>query len=427
MEVHFTEENLLEYIFSPSNLNKAYKQVFSNGGSGGVDKMETDELLPYLQVHKDELLTSIFQGSYRPNPVRRVDIPKDGGKTRSLGIPTVVDRVVQQAILQVLSPIYEQEFSDSSYGFRPRRSCHGALKKVQSYVTAGYKYGVDLDLEKFFDTVNRSKLIELLSRRIKDGRVISLIHKYMGSGVMIGHKFEESVSGVPQGGPLSPLLSNIMLNELDKELEFRGHKFVRYADDCIILCKSKRSAERVKISLTRFIEAKLFLNVNQEKTKVGYIRGMKFLGYSFYVNKGECRLSVHPQSEQKMKTRLKELTSRSNGLGYERRKTKLSAFIRGWVEYFKYADMKRMLHDTDEWLRRRLRLCIWKSWKRIKTRIKNLIRCGISKNRAVSHGNARQGYWRMSGNPVLTEALCNDNLKRAGYLFMSDYYHKMSS
>lgn len=275
--------------------------------------METDELLPYLQVHKDELLTSIFQGSYCPNPVRRVEIPKDGCKTRSLGIPTVVDRVFQQAISQVLSPIYEQGFSDNSYGFRPRRSCHGALKKVRSYVTAGYKYGVDLDLEKFFDTVNQSKLIELLSRRIKDGRVISLIHKYMCSGVMIGHKFEESVSGVPQGGPLSPLLSIIMLNELDTEMESRGHKFVRYADDCIILCKSKRSAERVKSSITRFIEAKLFLNVNQEKTKVGYIRGMKFLGYSFYVTKGECRLSVHPQSEQKMKTRLKELTSRSTG------------------------------------------------------------------------------------------------------------------
>lgn len=369
MEVHFTKDDLLERIISPSNLNLAYKQVRANGGSGGVDKMETEDLLPYLKAHKDFLLDSLKDGSYRPNPVRRVEIPKENGKPRQLGIPTVVDRLIQQAISQVLSPIYEREFSDTSYGFRPKRSAHNALQKAQSYITAGYKYAVAIDLEKFFDTVNQSKLIEVLSKKIKDGRVLSLIHKYMGAGVVVHHKFEESSMGVPQGGPLSPLLSNVLLNELDKELERRGHKYVRYADDGMIFCKSKRAAERTKEHIIHFIENKLYLKVNRSKTKVGYVKGMKFLGYSFYVMKGNCRLSVHPKSAEKMKARLKELTSRSNGWGYEARKFKLKQFIVGWIEYFKLADMKQFLSRTDEWLRRRIRMCIWKSWKKISTRL----------------------------------------------------------
>lgn len=258
VEVQFTKDDLLERILSPANMNRAYKQVVSNGGSGGVDKMETEDLLPYLKFHKDELINSLLDGTYRPNPVRRVEIPKDGGKKRQLGIPTVVDRLIQQSIRQVLSPLYERHFSDNSFGFRPKRSAHQALRRAQSYISDGYKYCVDLDLERFFDTVKHSKLIEILSRTVKDGRVISLIHKYLICGVMVGGHYESRAQGTVQGGPLSPLLSNIMLQELDMELESRGHKFVRYADDCMIFCKSKRSALRVKESITTFIERHLF-------------------------------------------------------------------------------------------------------------------------------------------------------------------------
>lgn len=320
---------LLEQILSPSNLNQAYKRVRSNKGSGGIDKMEVGSLKDYLVNNKEELTQSILGGRYRPNPVRRVEIPKENGKKRELGIPTVVDRVVQQAIMQVLSPIYEKQFSPSSYGFRPRRSAHQALNKCKSYITDGYKYAVDMDLEKFFDTVNQSKLIEVLSRTVKDGRVISLIHKYLNAGVVVRNKFEETRMGVPQGGPLSPLLSNIMLNELDKELENRGHLFVRYADDLVILCKSKRSAERTLANIVPYIEDKLFLRVNREKTVTANISRIKFLGYSFYVYRGEGRLRVHPISIAKMKLRIRTLTSRSSGWGYARRKEALRQLLAG--------------------------------------------------------------------------------------------------
>lgn len=426
-EVHFTQDNLLEHILSPDNLNKAYKQVVSNHGSGGVDGMETDELLPWLRLHKDELSAAIRQGKYRPTPVLRVEIPKDVGKKRQLGIPTVVDRFVQQSISQVLSPVYEREFSDNSYGFRPKRSCHDALRQAQTYITSGYKYAVDLDLEKFFDTVNHSRLIELLSRRIKDGRVVSLIHKYLLAGVQIGNNLEDSLSGVPQGGPLSPLLSNIMLNELDNELERRGHPFVRYADDCLIFCKSKRASERTKVNIIRFIEEVLLLRVNNAKTSVGTVRGMKFLGYSFYVKSGECRLSVHPKSYDKLKTRLKELIGRSNGMGSEKRKTSLRLFICGWLEYFKLADMKSRLQTLDEWYRRRLRMCIWKCWKKTKTRFNNLCKCGIDKGKAWEWANTRKGYWHISNSYILARALNNDNLRRANYPFLLDCYRKVVS
>ena len=271
VEVKLTSENLLEEIFSTINLNRAYKQVVRNAGSGGIDKMEVGNLLPYLKLHKEELLESLFTGRYTPSPVRRVEIPKGNGKTRPLGIPTVVDRLIQQAISQVLTRIYDQTFSRCSFGFRPNKGCHDALRKVQGHANLGYKYAIDLDLEKFFDTVNHSKLIRILSRTQQDKRLISLIHKYLNAGVIVSSKFEETHEGVPQGGPLSPILSNIMLNEFDKELTNRGHKFVRYADDCMILCKSKRSALRAQSSIVRYLETKLQLKVNKEKTKVGYI------------------------------------------------------------------------------------------------------------------------------------------------------------
>ena len=282
VEVQSGKDDLLERILSPDNLRKAYKQVVGNKGAGGVDKMGTSELLPYLNLHLSELIEKIKSGKYKPTAVRRVEIPKDNGKKRQLGIPTVVDRFIQQAISQVLSEEYEPLFSDNSFGFRPNRSAHDAIKRVQHYAEEGYRYCVDLDLERFFDTVNHSKLIQVLSERIKDGRVVSLIHKYLNAGVMVRHKYEETTEGVPQGGPLSPILSNIILNELDKELERRGHPFVRYADDCIVLVKILRATERVRDSIATYVEKKLFLKVNKEKTVMGTLSGKKFLGYSFY-------------------------------------------------------------------------------------------------------------------------------------------------
>ncbi|HOS71955.1 MAG TPA: group II intron reverse transcriptase/maturase [Bacteroidales bacterium] len=427
IEVRFGGDDLLERIVSPTNLNRAYKQVMSNRGSGGVDRMRTEELLPWLHRHKESLINSLMDGTYRPCPVLRVEIPKGNGQTRPLGIPTVVDRLVQQSISQVLTPLYEVEFSETSYGFRPKRGCHDGLRKAQSHINSGYKYAVDLDLEKFFDTVSHSRLIEVLSRKIRDGRVISLIHKYLHAGVQVGDRFGESLSGVSQGGPLSPLLGNIMLDELDKELERRGHPFVRYADDCMIFCRSKRAAERTRDSIVGFIENRLHLRVNREKTKAGYIIGMKFLGYSFYVYSGKCRLSVHPKSLDKFKTKLKELTGRSNGMGYAQRKESLRYFIMGWLEYFKLADMKSKLQEMDMWYRRRLRMCIWKNWKRVRSRFRNLIRCGIEKRKAWEWANTRKGYWHISNSWILSRALNNDNLRRANYPLLMDCYRKVVS
>jgi group II intron reverse transcriptase/maturase len=416
-----TGYGMLEQILSPANLNAAFKRVKQNKGVGGIDEMEVESLKDYLIKEKDALIASILDGKYRPNPVRRVEIPKENGKKRQLGIPTVVDRVIQQAITQVLSPIYEKQFSPSSYGFRPKRNAHQALQQCQRHITEGYKYAVDVDLEKFFDTVNQSKLVEVLSRTIKDGRVISLIHRYLQAGVVVAEKFEQTAVGVPQGGPLSPLLSNIMLNELDKELERRGHRFVRYADDLLILCKSKRAAARTMENLVLYIERKLFLKVNREKSTVAYIRNVKFLGYSFYVNR-ECRLRIHLKSMEKMRSKIRELTSRSNGWGNARRKETLKQYITGWVNYFKLADMKMLMIETDEWYRRRLRMVFWKQWKRVRTRQANLTKLGIAKAKAREYANTRKGYWHIANSWILSTSVTNDRLKQAGYVFLTDCY-----
>ncbi|SEP49269.1 group II intron reverse transcriptase/maturase [Niastella yeongjuensis] len=416
-----TGYGLLEQILSPANLNAAYKRVKQNKGAGGIDEMEVESLKDYLIKEKDALIASILDGKYRPNPVRRVEIPKENGKKRQLGIPTVVDRVIQQAITQVLSPIYEKQFSKSSYGFRPKRSAHQALRQCQQYITEGYKYAVDMDLEKFFDTVNQSKLVEVLSGTIKDGRVISLIHRYLQAGVVVANKFEQTTVGVPQGGPLSPLLSNIMLNELDKELERRGHRFVRYADDLLILCKSKRAAARTMENLVAYIEKKLLLKVNLDKSTVAYIRNVKFLGYSFYV-KRECRLRIHLKSVEKMRSKIRELTSRSNGWGNATRKERLKLYISGWVNYFKLADMKALMIETDEWYRRRLRMVLWKQWKRVRTRQANLTKLGIAKAKAWEWANTRRGYWHIANSWILSTSVTNDRLKQAGYVFLTDCY-----
>lgn len=423
---NFRQENLLEKMLERNNLNNAYKRVKANKGAGGVDKMNVDELLTYLKNNKEQILEEIKNGKYKPLPVKRVEIPKEErGKFRKLGIPTVVDRVIQQAITQVLNPIFEEQFSEYSYGFRPKRGAKDALKQCQRNVDDGYSYVVDMDLEKFFDTVNQSKLIEILSRTIKDGRVISLIHKYLNAGVVNKGLFERTEVGVPQGGPLSPLLSNIMLNELDKELERRGHKFVRYADDCMIFCKSRKSAERTLKNIIPYIEQKLFLKVNREKTVVAHINKVKYLGYSFYKYKGKCRFRVHPKSINKMKAKLRELTSRSNGIGNKYRGEKIRQFIIGWVNYFSYADMKSLLIRIDEWLRRRIRQIYWKQWKKVKTRYKMLKHFGINKYKAWEYANTRKGYWRISNSPILSKSLNNETIASLGYITLTDYYLKI--
>ena len=413
--------NLLDLILRKDNLNAAYKKVKSNKGSGGIDGMQVDELLPYLRENQETLIQEIRDGKFKPNPVRRVEIPKETkGEFRMLGVPTVVDRVIQQAITQELTTIYEDQFSENSFGFRPKRGAHDVLRQCQENVNEGYVYVVDMDLEKFFDTVCQSKLIEVLSRTIKDGRVISLIHKYLNAGVIANGIFERTEIGIPQGGPLSPLLSNIMLNELDKELERRGHRFVRYADDCMIFCKSKKSAERTLKNIIPFIEGKLFLKVNRKKTTVAHVSKVKYLGYSFYRNKGKCRFRVHPKSVAKMKNKIRELTDRNNGMSNAKREEKYQQFVRGWVNYFKLADMKNLLKDTDEWARRRIRAVYWKQWKKIKTKYRMLKALGMDHWKAKELACSRKGCWRMA--QVLNQIFSNKIIAKLGYIPMLDYY-----
>ena len=422
----FQTDKLMEKILSNDNLNKAFKKVKSNRGAGGVDGMNVDELLSFLRDNGTQLKQQLMDGKYKPNPVRRVEIPKETkGEFRKLGVPTVVDRVFQQAITQVLTPIYEEQFSENSYGFRPCRGAHDALKQCQTNVNDGYVYVVDMDLEKFFDTVCQSKLIEVLSQTIKDGRVIALIHKYLNAGVISRGIFERTEVGMPQGGPLSPLLSNIMLNELDKELTRRGHRYVRYADDCMIFCKSRKSAERTLKNITPFIERKLYLKVNREKTCVSHISKVKYLGYSFYKYRGKCRFRVHPKSVAKMKNKIRELTNRSNGWGNEYRALKLTQFIRGWVNYFGMADMKALLTKIDEWLRHKIRAIYWKQWKKVKTRYRKLEELGMKEEYIQWHATMRQGIWNCSSNRMVQFALNNEKLREWGYPTFTEFYLKL--
>lgn len=414
-------DNLLELILRKDNLNQAYKRVRSNKGTGGIDGMQVDELLPFLREKQDTLIQEIRNGKYKPNPVRRVEIPKETkGEFRKLGVPTVVDRVIQQAITQELTPIYEEQFSEKSFGFRPGRGQHDALRQCQKNVNDGYVYVVDMDLEKFFDTVCQSKLIEVVSRTIKDGKVISLMHKYLNAGVLEKGMFERTEIGMPQGGPLSPLLSNIMLNELDKELERRGHRFVRYADDCMIFCKSRKSAQRTLENIIPFIEGTLFLKVNRKKTGVSHISKVKYLGYSFYKYKGKCRFRVHPKSIAKMKNKIRELTDRNNGMSNTKREEKYQQYVRGWINYFKLADMKGLLAEIDKWARRRIRAIYWKQWKRVRTRYRILRKLKLEHWQAIKLANSRCGYWRMAEmlNTVLTKKI----IAKLGYPSMLDHY-----
>ena len=413
---------LLEKILHRDNMNQAYKRVKENKGSHGVDGMSVNELLPFLKQNGSQLRQSILEGIYNPQPVRRVEIPKPTGGKRLLGIPTVVDRVIQQAIAQILSPIYERQFSEHSYGFRPGKSAKQAVLKCKGYIEAGYTWTVDIDLAKYFDTVTHAKLMRLLSATIQDGRVLSLIGKYLKSGVMINDVVEETEQGCPQGGPLSPLLSNIMLNELDIELSTRGLKFCRFADDANIYVKSEKAAERVMRSITRFLEQELKLKVSQEKSAVGRPWKLKFLGFSFYVQKGGMGIRVHSSSLKKFKEKLKEITGRSNAMSMEQKAERLRQCIVGWVNYFGMADMKAMAKALDEWLRRRIRMCFWKQWKKVHTKHDNLVKLGIGKQKAWEYANTRKSYWHTANSPILTRTLTNEHLRKIGFITVAQRY-----
>lgn len=415
---------LLEMILTRENMNLAYKRVVGNGGSSGIDKMGVVDLLSYLKEHGDTLIEQLTTGRYKPQAVRRVEIPKADGGVRMLGIPTVLDRMIQQAISQVLTPIYEEGFSDSSYGFRPNRNAHQAIIKAKEYIESGRKYVVDIDLEKFFDRVNHDKLMHLLSEKIGDKSVLKLIRQYLESGVMIGGLYSKTEEGTPQGGPLSPLLSNVILDKLDKELERRGHKFCRYADDCNIYVQTKRSAERVMLSVRRYLEEELRLKVNEKKSETGSPKGRKFLGFSFYQKGKEIGVRIHPKSLERIKEKVRKLTSRSNGMSIEVRIKKLSSLIGGWVSYFKVADMKSHCQRLDEWLRRRLRMCYWKNWKRTKTRLENLVKLGIPESKTWEFANTRQSYWRVANSPILATSLTNQYFENLKLLTFSRAYSK---
>jgi RNA-directed DNA polymerase len=417
---------LLEAILTAENLNTAYKRVKGNRGSHGVDGMGVDALLPYLKTHGTEIRQSLLVGTYRPQPVRRVEIPKPDGGVRLLGIPTVIDRMIQQAVCQILTPIFEESFSNHSYGFRPKRSAHDAVRQAQRYISEGNRTVVDMDLEKFFDRVNHDKLMSLVARRISDKRVLKLIRSYLESGVMSGGLVSATEEGTPQGGPLSPLLSNVMLDELDKELERRGHRFCRYADDCNIYVKSKRSGNRVMHSVTQFIEHRLKLRVNQEKSAVDSPTRRKFLGFSFYWKNGKIHLRVHPRRINRLKEKVREATSRRHSMSMGERIDRLNNVTRGWINYFRLADMLSHCQRLDEWTRRRLRMCYWKQWKGMTTKHDNLVRQGLPDRVAWQYANTRKGYWHTAKSPILLCTLTNDYFHRLGLLSFSEAYRAAS-
>ncbi len=417
---------LLEKVLDDNNLFEAYKQVYKNKGASGVDGVIVDELGKYMYLHKEEIKEQIRKRKYKPSPVRRVYIPKENGDKRGLGIPTVVDRLIQQAIVQVLSPIYERSFSETSYGFRPKRSCEMAIVKLLEYFNDGYTWIVDIDLQKFFDTVCHDKLISIIMKTIHDGELVSLIRKYLVSGVMENGVVSPTKVGTPQGGNLSPLLSNIMLNELDKELEERGLRFTRYADDCIIVVKSEKAANRVMESITKFIEKKLGLKVNVEKSKVARPNQIKYLGYGFYYTKtGIIKPKPHLKSIQKFKRKLKQLTKRSYSITLDERIVKLNQVIRGWINYFRVADMKEQLKNITSHLNRRIRCIIWKQWKTCNHRYKCLLKLGISKEKAKRTAYSRASYWHNSMSIVLHVAISNKRLKQKGLVLPLDHYLKV--
>lgn len=408
-------------------MNEAYLRVYKNKGASGVDGVTVEELKQYLKEHRDELRQRIRTRKYQPQAALRVEIPKENGKMRKLGIPTVVDRVVQQAIHQILSPIFEKQFSEFSYGFRPKRSCEMAIVKSVEFLNDGYDWIVDIDLERFFDTVHHDKLMRIISNTIHDGDVISLIRKYLVSGVMVNGKYEETPVGTPQGGNLSPLLSNIMLNELDKELEGRGLQFVRYADDALIFVKSEKAAGRVMKSIVRFIEKKLGLIVNTEKSKISRPKDLKFLGFGYYYTPKDKRYQTkpHPISVQKFQRKLRQLTKRSWSVPLDYRILKLKQVIFGWVNYFRSANMKGVMKQVDKKLRSRIRVIIWKQWKIPKKQIKSLVQLGIPEEEAKGLTYCRKGYRYIGLSKVVQRAISNQRLKKRGVPSSLGHYLKV--
>jgi len=418
---------LLEKILSKDNLNNAYKQVYKNKGASGADGVTVDELSSYIKEHKEEILSLIRKRKYKPQPVRRVYIPKENGKLRKLGIPSVIDRVLQQAIVQVLTPIYEEQFSNNSFGFRPGRSCEQAVIKALECFNDGYEWIVDIDLQSFFDEVNQDKLMAIIHRTIKDDDVISLIRKFLQSGVMEKGVIQETRRGTPQGGNLSPLLSNIMLNELDKELEARELNFVRYADDCLIMVKSEKAANRVMESITTFITKKLGLKVNAEKSKTARPNQIKYLGFGFYkkINQNIWRPKPHIKSVEKFVYKLRQILLRKRGIPLNQRLKELKYLIYGWINYFRIADMKKLLEKLDMKVRRKLRVIIWKQWKKIKKRYTSLRKLGITHKDAYVTANSRRGYYHIAHTRVLESAISKEKLNKRGLVNCLDHYLKV--
>lgn len=415
---------LMEQILSRENLIRALNRVVRNKGSHGVDGMPVQNLRTHVIEHWDTMKVELLSGTYQPQPVRRVEIPKPDGGVRLLGIPTVMDRLIQQAIAQVLSSIYDPMFSDHSYGFRPNRSAHGAVKKAQGYIADGNRWVVDIDLEKFFDRVNHDKLMGLLAKQIEDKRLLKLIHKYLKTGIMINGVVTDNEEGTPQGGPLSPLLSNIVLDELDKELEKRGHQFVRYADDCNIYVKTPKAGNRVMRSVTSYIEGKLKLKVNGNKSAVDRPWRRKFLGFSFTKHR-EPKVRIAKASVNRMKDKIRDITSRKRPYSMEVRIQKLNQYLMGWCGYFALADTPSVFKSLESWIRRRLRMCVWKSWKKPSTKVRKLTGLGVPKGKAHEWGNSRKGYWRISKSPILHRALGNSYWSSQGLKSLVSRYETL--
>ncbi len=404
--------NLLEQVLSPCNLEQAWKRVRSNKGAPGIDTLTIDDFPAYFREHGQAIVRAVRSGQYQPYPVKRVYIEKDDGSLRGLGIPTVFDRLIQQAIVQVLSPIFDPTFSEYSYGFRPRRSQHQAVRKVQEYIGEGRKVAVDVDLSKFFDRVNHDFLMTQLGKRIRDKALLKLIGRYLRAGIVEDGVLLDCREGVPQGGPLSPLLSNVVLDLLDRELESRGHCFARFADDFVILVKSRRAGERVLASVTRFVERKLKLQVNDQKSRVCPVSQCKFLGFTFW---GKY-LRWHPKALAKFKHEVRRLTGRSWGVSMETKIRELSVYLRGWINYFGIANQYQQCVDLDHWIRRRIRMCYWKQWRKPRTKIRNLIHLGVPLKLAISCGITSKGYWHSARTEGIHRGL-NDAYLAAQGLF----------
>lgn len=415
---------LWERVWERQNLLTAVERVERNGGAPGIDGMTVEELRPYLRERWLEIRETLDQQTYKPSPVRRVEIPKPDGGVRQLGIPTVLDRFLQQAIAQALTPLFEPLFSASSYGFRPGRSAHQAIQQAQEYIREGYEWAVDLDLEKYFDRVNHDMLMARVARVVKDKRVLKLIRAYLNSGVMVNGMIMDTEEGTPQGGPLSPLLSNIMLDDLDKELEKRGHKFVRYADDCNIYVKTRRAGERVMGSVKEFLEKKLKLKVNPKKSKVDRATRVKFLGFSFYKRKGEVLIRVAKRSRERFREKLRRLTKRTRSGKLADIIQEINQYTMGWIGYYWQANTPSVFEDLDKWIRRRLRQMIWKRWKRGTTRYRELVKLGVPRGRA-GLGAVGKSPWHMSKSPVINEALSNTYLRNSGLKSLKARYQEL--